>query len=169
MRARLLCRAVGLSGTLLLAFPAPGQLQPMNPQVVDATGRVLGPLIGGDGQYALVAFGAKGITFALRVRGNTYSCPIQSLFFASPDCSGTPYVSEQPGNSAFAPCAVVAPGRSVFAADPAVPAETIVARSSLGELACESFSPYMATGVPAVFVIQLDAEFVPPISVRHAP
>src|SRR5215510_4648441 len=46
VRARRIFRAIGLTGALWLVFPAAAQLEPVNPVVVDATNRVLGPIVG---------------------------------------------------------------------------------------------------------------------------
>jgi len=160
--------AVTLSvGMVAFAGTAEAQLQLVNPVVVDSTNRVLGPIVGGDSSYPLVAFRVNNIIFALRILPNSYEGRAAPLVFTSTDCSGAPYMVNS-YTSTFAPSAVVPPGHSVFVADPAGSPQTIDARSSLDSGGCYPTSGTV-TGFPAIFMIQLDSEFVPPITVQHAP
>jgi hypothetical protein len=146
--------------------------------VYDGNGAKVGDVIdinldftGQFGGTAVIALALDGRFLALRATPSGFQGFHDRLRFESVDCSGTPFLDPRPSAVALIPpVAVGPPGNTVYVPGPDSSTDTFVERSFIvlhqpGRL-CEQPVPSQRFGVPAMSVINLDALFIPPFSVR---
>ena len=163
--------------TLPLAFAAAAnaqQLQPSVAVVLDATGKLVGPVVGTDGTLnVVVAFTVNRKVFTVFVTADRFYGVKEGVVFASNDCSGTPYISVDPGEpipgNLFLMTSTAEPGSTVYRALPGAGEEVIVAGSALdspGTGGCRSFEPGLIPVVASEALIDLAPLFTPPFRLR---
>lgn len=160
------------------AFSAESRPKPVSAMtVVDAAGRVVGDVIGlnGNRPFAAMRVGTVPIivdvfTTELGASGNTQAVDIH---FLSTDCTGQAYIFDMGDPSDVLPRMAMA-GQRVY--QPSGPGGVVVVRSYLnsGDLTCvtaaEAGYPdgFESQDQPATLLVDLAAEFTPPFRIRLA-
>jgi hypothetical protein len=160
----------------------PVRAQPL--EVVDANGTKIGSdVIGVIGQLPRVAFNLDGRVFALLVTQtgffSDHNPGLQNLLvFASPDCSGPPFVEDISATVELplllSPVAVAPPGQTVYLPVPGSSGQNLNVGSVQFEggfcppVPAES-QPFTVLAVPAQGLLDLSTQFVPPFRVQLVP
>jgi hypothetical protein len=163
----------------IAAAPVQAQLLPSLALVVDSNGKLVGPLVGTDGAANnVVAFTIKGKFFTLNVNqhhlwGNGFgggSVPVEYVFFASSDCSGTAYIpfSGAPIDDSLMPRTSVVKS-TVYRAQPGALPQVIQTNSvNFGDgNGCFGTPDYgELTVLPVEAIVDLAPLFTPPFKIR---
>jgi hypothetical protein len=171
-RSALLVLALSVAGSVDLT-PALAQLL----EVVDANGTKVGLyVLSVQEQTPIVAFHAPdGRVFTLQVTQNSFLADFDYLLFASPDCTGTPFLFDNglflPSGAVdptlFPPVAVVPPGHTVHLPGPGSLSQEVAVGSILyADGTCEAFEPSTALVFPAQAIGDLNTQFTPPFRVQ---
>jgi hypothetical protein len=175
-RRALLLLALSVAGSVDLP-PALAQLL----ETVDANGTKVGLyVLSVQEQTPLVVFNAPdGRVFTLRVTHSSFLADFGTLLFASPDCTGTPFLSNTgfflPSGAVeptvFPPVAVVPPGNTVYLPVPGSLSQEVAVGSVLyADGTCEAFEePSPALVSPAQAIGDLNTQFTPPFRVQLGP
>jgi hypothetical protein len=176
-------------GVILLTQTSPAldnqSVRPVEqPVVVDAHGDPLGSVVAINGPAATVLINAGGGVFSLNVLPTQLQGAGGSLYFITPNCTGTPYIMFQPP-SLSTPSVLAAPGNSLYTAVPNATPLPITALSTLPpsipggpSSSCFTFPTTAPPGAPppppppqvfaiaAMRLVDLNAVFTPPFSIR---
>lgn len=172
LRSALLLLALSVAGSVGLT-PALAQRL----EIVDANGTRVGLyVLSVQEQTPIVVFTAPdGRVFTLQVTPSSFLADFDSLRFASPDCTGTPFLpatgfflpSGAVEPTLFPPVAVVPPGTTVHLPVPGSPSQEVAVGSNLyADGTCEAFDPFPELVSPAQAIGDLHTQFTPPFRVQ---
>jgi hypothetical protein len=136
----------------------------------DAAGRKVGDVVGVEQQVPLVSLSVEGKTFVLKAFPNRLVG--NPLYFATPDCSGTPYVgygSFDPNtpSSTLSLAAAVDPNGVVYVTEPnAVPAQQFIGSQQMPQGHCVQLFPQLRRVLASAPLLFLDEHFTRPYAVR---
>lgn len=151
---------------LLVIIATPALLNAQQPQVVDATGTVIGDVIATWDHRASVVLEISGGRLGLVHVGELdFATPVTELYYESADCSGTPFVYDLT-QSPFVATAVI--GDALYAAREGATRETITFNSIRNGGSCSvSGGPFLfADSIEVSLEIDLGAAFTAPFSVK---
>jgi hypothetical protein len=142
-------------------------------QVVDGTGKPVGPVLKSDySTTPIVGLRTPHLVGALRVwQGGLVADGV--LYYESADCSGPPFIDARsvvmPGHisTLLSSTAIGAPGRTVYVAAAYGSTRTLRVGSFSSHEICYFSIPFQLTVVPARPVVDLNAQFTPPFTVRN--
>jgi hypothetical protein len=112
----------------LVSVAAAKPLKPVRLAVYDATGKMVGRVLQVGTPEISVPVLVNGTTVILAVRKDAIGGN-RTLFFASTDCSGTPYVFADANSLLETTTTVAGPGWTIYKQQPGAPAQTILAKS----------------------------------------
>ena len=155
---------------VLASFVSVAAAKPVKPvqlAAYDADGKKVGRVLdlAVAPQEALVPVRVNGTTVVLHVGKDAITADRQ-LFFASPDCTGTPYIFAEPGILFESSTTVAAPGWTLYKQQPGAPAQTIIRQSTRRIEDCLPISAAEISVFPAVPVLDLSTIYSAPFSVR---
>ena len=178
MNYRTLCiMLLVMLGLITQLEPAASLKSPKGFVVVDSTGKTIGPVLSVDEtlRYAVVAFTANGLTFALRVDSGVppatgFTGNLDSLLFESADCTGTPYMDVRRLDTLLADVVVEIPGRTLYRQDDTAAhifTNSLLGGGDAGPGECSTFPQTREfLGAVAIPVVDLSTLFTPPFHVR---
>ena len=142
--------------------------------VVDSRGKIVGQAdsIQSLGQFATVLLKTDDRLVNLTVKRDGYLVSF-SLLFESSNCSGTPWILDNGTRSSFALFGTVGPpGHTLYVRDENAVPRTVTIQTMFDHTGCGDigpFGPVPISVLPALPLIDLDAWFTPPFSLRTAP
>jgi hypothetical protein len=160
---------VGWPGTSAALGGARGL--PDVPVVVDATGRVVGPVVGVSSPWLEVSLTAGGRVVSLTVTEDRFLAGSNQVRFESTDCSGPPLLltfPPAPGVTRLEPPSGIGPDNVLFG-ESGGPEASVTVKSFWNQFltppGCAPLAPVLSTVVPAAPLLDLTT-FTPPFSVR---
>jgi hypothetical protein len=177
-------------GVILLTQTSPAKdnqsVRPVQqPVVVDADGDTVGGVVGLNGPVATVLINFGGGLFSLTVLPSQLLGTGGPLYFTTPNCMGTPYITFQPPGLST-PSVLAAPGNSLYAAVTNATPLLILALSVLAPSipggppsSCQSLTPPpppppapppppppQVFAIAAMRLVDLNTVFTAPFSIR---
>jgi hypothetical protein len=140
------------------------------PQVVDATGRLVGRTISHDFSSAEVALEIEGRLFFVSANATGLGTT-GSLIFTEPDCVGPPFLAVSGPDAARFPrrqqaFAILPPGKTLWVPDPSAspmgPINDQTASQRFGAGSCQNGGIFNFTLQPAIMLRDLSGLFQPP-------
>jgi hypothetical protein len=146
-------------------------------EIVDANGTKVGIyVLNVQDQTPIVVFNAPdGRVFTLQVTQSSFLADFAYLLFASPDCTGTPFLPDSgfflPSGAVeptlFPPVAVVPPGNTVHLPVPGSLSQEVAVGSILyADGTCEALEAFTELVFPAQAIGDLNTQFTPPFRVQ---
>ena len=173
----------GIAALPVATWAAEPKVKPVGQAtVVDATGKKVGSVVNTQGGLAGVLIEVEGRIFSVNVTKDGLVPTGTGLLFATPDCSGTPYLPPSVPNSLVSGSTFGPPGKSLYVEESGAIAQLVLPLSQIivppaGPASCVTFPPPPpgvpppgpALLVPAVQLVNLNVFVPPPFSIRTTP